>query len=287
MPSKFTTCTTDVCSVNVPWCGATHWRQKQARCPSTCQVMIADSDAAQAAAQGWAWTELQLREPAFDGSLSHSVFLVPSLASVAECEGLIAAAQKVSVTYEKLPGMFEVPGRQRMPVTASSAALRVHSRLLKRVLSFIESELPHLALTLFGQDTNLSSMSVSYSAGEPAVNIYTPGGEFMPHTDNEHLSVLIPLDAPGAYEGGGTAFWADDYINPGIPYDPVQTKEENDCKRRLPPAHLLKPAMGTAMLFGGSVVHAGLPVTCGTRHIFVMSLTLRRACNADRPSSFG
>mmetsp|Transcript_37 Transcript_37/g.121 ORF Transcript_37/g.121 Transcript_37/m.121 type:complete len:145 (-) Transcript_37:131-565(-) len=136
--------------------------------------------------------------------------------------------------------------------------------------------MPALALSLFGQDTELASMNVSYSAGEPAVNIYTSGGEFKPHMDNEHLSVLIPLDRPGAFGGGGTAFWAAaTHIKPNVPYDTLLTPEQNERNRCTPPNYSLKPALGTALLFGGAVLHAGLPVTWGTRHLFVMSFTLR------------
>ena len=239
---------------------------------STYQVALAACvDASQAAARGW--TELALREPLFDGAQGHSVFLVSSFASATECEGLIDAARKVALLYER----EELQPRERVPVAASSSALKLHSRLLKRLFSFIEAELPSLAESLFGQVSELASMNASYSAGEPAVNIYTLGGDFLPHTDNEHLSVLIPLDDPSSFEGGGTAFWADTHLDPDIPHDPLLTPEENDLKRRLPPAHFLKPAMGTALLFGGGVVHGGLSVTCGTRHLFVMSFSLKPA----------
>lgn len=45
----------------------------------------------------------------------------------------------------------------------------------------------------------------------------------------------------------------------------------------LPPQHVLKPPAGTAILFGGDVTHAGLPVLEGTRHLFVMSFSLKPA----------
>jgi len=228
--------------------------------------------AARAATGRLAWKELPLREPLFDCALGCSVFEVPSFATEAECEGFIAAAVTVAELYEDA----KMQSRVRVPVASSSAALRLHSRLLKRLLSFLESEMPALALSLFGQDTELASMNVSYSAGEPAVNIYTSGGEFKPHTDNEHLSLLIPLDGPGAFGGGGTAFWRTaTHIKPDVPYNTLLTPEQNERNQWTPPDHCLKPALGTALLFGGAVLHAGLPVTWGTRHLFVMSFTLR------------
>jgi len=235
------------------------------------QVSPADAAAARAATGRLTWKELPLHEPLFDGAFGCSVFQVPSFASEAECEGLIAAAVKFAALYED-KGQSLV----RVPVASNSAARRLHSRLLERLLSFLESEMSALALSLFGQDTELASMNVSYSAGEPAVNIYKSGGEFKPHTDNEHLSLLIPLDAPDTFGGGGTAFWrAATHIKPDVPYDTLQTPEHNERNRWPPPDHCLKPALGTALLFGGALLHAGLPVTWGTRHLFVMSFTLR------------
>ena len=43
-----------------------------------------------------------------------------------------------------------------------------------------------------------------------------------------------------------------------------------------PPALLLRPARGTALLWGGSVTHAGQPVTAGQRSVFVASMSGRR-----------
>jgi len=232
----------------------------------------ADAAAARAATGRLTWKELPLHERLFDHAFGCSLFEVPSFATEAECEGLIAAAVKVAALHEDEKGQSRV----RVPAGSSSAARRLHSKLFERLLSFLESEMPVLALSLFGQDTELASMNVSYSAGEPAVIIYKCGGEFKPHTDNEHLSLLIPLDAPGAFGGGGTAFWrAATHITPDVPYDTLLTPEQNERNRWTPPDVSLKPALGTALLFGGDVLHGGLPVTWGTRHLFVMSFTLR------------
>ena len=49
------------------------------------------------------------------------------------------------------------------------------------------------AEAIFGQRTGLAGLRPEYSPGEPAVNIYTAGGEFAPHTDKQSVSLLVPL----------------------------------------------------------------------------------------------
>ena len=49
----------------------------------------------------------------------------------------------------------------------------------------MESCMPALAMSLFGQERELTEMLLSYSPGEPAVNVYYPGGGFSPHTDKQ------------------------------------------------------------------------------------------------------
>ena len=109
----------------------------------------------------------------------------------------------------------------------------------------------------------------------PCIHLNQVGGEFAPHTDNEHLTMLIPLDSAGAFEGGGTAFWADSHDRPRESNEPpLEMDAKMERSTWLPPLHVLKPPAGTAIIFGGSVTHAGLPVTEGTRHLFVVSFTL-------------
>eukprot|EP00966_Prymnesium_polylepis_P163152 3770820-Prymnesium_polylepis.1 len=160
-----------------------------------------------------------------------------------------------------------------MPLAASRSALRLHHTLFRRLLLLVETQLPELARSLFGQATGLHELHASYSAGEPAVNIYTAGGEFAPHTDNENLTVLIPLDLAGAFEGGGTAFWADSHHRPWSKGESVPNAA--DRSSWLPPAHVLKLRLGSALIFGGNVTHAGLPITSGIRHIYVASFSLK------------
>ena len=121
---------------------------------STYQVTLAGADDARVATH-LAWTELQLRKPLFNGGLNHSVFAVSSFASAAECDGLITAAHKVAALYERK----ELQCLERVPIAASSAALRIHSRLVKRLFLFIESEMP----VMDWDDTHLNAPGVAES----------------------------------------------------------------------------------------------------------------------------
>ena len=110
------------------------------------------------------------------------------------------------------------------------------------------------------ETTCLHNEQLGFSLGEPAVNVYRTGGEFKPHQDRQSLTVLIPLSGPDAFGGGGTAFWTAD-----------------DCSGNDPghnaPFISLKPQAGTGILFGGSVVHAGQPITAGERCVLVASFS--------------
>jgi hypothetical protein len=213
-----------------------------------------------------------------DGKLGHDVYTVPSFASAAECEALIATATQLREnTYPDDP-----PPLCRLPLEKDDCLSRV---LMARTLSLVEEQLPEFAISAFGQALGLAEMRVaSFSKGEPAVNVYTAGGTFAPHTDKEALTIIIPLSAPEAFEGGGTGFWKGSHFvpvkrwqNPWLSSSSQrQTANDADDKSNwLPHDHILKPAVGTAIIFDGTVTHAGLPVTAGIRYLFVMSFTLR------------
>ena len=70
-------------------------------------------------------------------------------------------------------------------VGAKLGTLYVDAVLTRRLLHMMESCMPALAMSLFGQERELTEMLLSYSPGEPAVNVYYPGGGFSPHTDKQ------------------------------------------------------------------------------------------------------
>ena len=83
------------------------------------------------------------------------------------------------------------------------------------------------------------------------------GGDFKMHTDKQALTILLPLSSSNSFVGGGTSFWSQD----------------SRGHRVEDPTIILKPPMGTAMLFGGCVTHAGVPVEEGIRVVFVASFS--------------
>lgn len=104
-----------------------------------------------------------------------------------------------------------------------------------------------------------SSSCLYWSSREPAVNIYTQGGEFLPHKDSRALTILVSLTDPfSSFEGGGTAFWSQD----------------SRGHRVEDPAIMLKPPTGTAILLGGCVTHSGVAITKGVRGVLVASCSI-------------
>ena len=221
--------------------------------------------------------ELLLRPRLFEGAYERSVFTVDSFASAAECQALVDAAHRLLDSY----GNAHVqPARSRLSIVS-----RIDQVLRLRLLTLLEAELPDFAHSIFGQSTGLAELRPDYSPGEPAVNIYTTGGEFAPHTDKQSVTLLVPLSAADAFKGGGTAFWPESHLGRKKGADDDIAYDENCRSNWLPHTHKLSPPAGTAIIFGGDVTHAGLPVTSGTRHLFVMSFTLRpRAPRAAKPT---
>ena len=98
------------------------------------------------------------------------------------------------------------------------------------------------------------------------------GGEFYAHQDHQALTVLVPLSEPHSFEGGGTGFWA---AAPAAAAREAADRHAPD--RHAPPTLVLKPPAGDALLFAGSVTHAGMPVRAGERVVLVASFSRRRA----------
>ena len=89
----------------------------------------------------------------------------------------------------------------------------------------------------------------------------TASGGFVAHTDNQSLSVLIPCSDPHVdFGGGGTAFWTREH-------------KEASTVEGVAPHLVVRPPPGTAILFGGDVLHSALEVTSGMRVAFVASFS--------------
>lgn len=216
-----------------------------------------------------AWSEYALcakaaESPSASSSFAegHSLFQVPALMSQEECQSLILAGHRVRPA--SMSGSTVRLGIHDAALSFTPEEQRCVRAILDRALSLIEAMLPELAEALFGQRTALHTMELFYAQNEPAINIYSAGGELIPHRDKHRLSVLVPLTPPESFSGGGTGFWPE--------ADCAGRRVRRGCEAA---KHMLKPSAGSAMLFGGEVMHAALPVTAGTRVVLVASLTPR------------
>ena len=111
---------------------------------------------------------------------------------------------------------------------------------------------------LLAATTCIGNAAIAFNNIEPAINVYTTGGDFKRHKDEQSLTVLVPLCNASTFGGGGTAFWSAD-----------TTMSAADT----PPTMVLAPACGSAIIFTGEVLHAGLPVLSGQRCVFVASFS--------------
>eukprot|EP00930_Biecheleria_cincta_P001768 TRINITY_DN10286_c0_g1_i1.p1 TRINITY_DN10286_c0_g1~~TRINITY_DN10286_c0_g1_i1.p1 ORF type:complete len:262 (-),score=27.01 TRINITY_DN10286_c0_g1_i1:51-836(-) len=198
--------------------------------------------------------------------LFNSVLSIPDLITKAECQLLMDAADRhisdvngVRSSYEHWLKMHPFE-RLRTYELGPEAENLSASILWDRVLPFIETELPDAAQALFGQQSKLRDMKMTFACGEPSVNRYTSGGSITAHTDNYHVTINILLSEPGAFTGGGTAFWQQ--------YPPGSLTPKED------PVAVLHPPQGCGVCYNGNVRHAGLSVTSGTRHVYVASFSL-------------
>jgi len=197
--------------------------------------------------------------------LQDSILMLSSLASEAECSHLVAAAEQWC-ERDEWPGV----GLRRIECHPDGTNLdgRTHALahiLLSRALCHLEQLRPDIAFALFSEASELCDLSFKFSGDEPMLNRYTAGGVFAPHQDGHALTILVPLSTAGVdFEGGGTAFWSEATIGS----DPTVAST-------FPPSQVLKPPIGTALLWAGHMTHAGLPVTWGKRHVFVASFDLR------------
>ena len=154
--------------------------------------------------------------------------------------------------------------RLQVEMTLAGPGQALCDALLLRALSQIDEQ---LVQDLFGDCTTSSPGTVAknpqltFSTNEPAINVYFRGDSFKVHEDKHALTVLVPLSsADSEFEGGGTAFWSHADARPAK-YDLG------------PPTMVLRPPAGAALLWGGNVTHAGLPVQSGQRCVFVASFS--------------
>jgi hypothetical protein len=207
-----------------------------------------------------------------------SVLLLKDLVSEEDCRALVTAtARQLADHGTNKNGANNPVTRQRLPTIAAAKraaasntpcaeslneeADSICQRILRRSVETIDEQLPSLSLALFGGKIEplltSNNNGLIYSSREPAVNVYTTGGQFLAHEDGQKLTVLVVLGCDSDFEGGGTAFWSPD----------------SRGHRVEPPSLILRQKAGTAMLFAGHVTHAGLSLTSGCRVVFVASFS--------------
>lgn len=120
---------------------------------------------------------------------------------------------------------------------------------------------------------------LEWSEGEPAINVYTADGRFGPHKDHMALTVLVPLSSPADFAGGGTGFWS--RSQEGLPAFDLIDENKGATMPDGPPTAVLRPPLGTALVFGGDLVHAGMPVETGLRSVLVASFSTRTAASPE------
>ena len=220
----------------------------------------------------------------------HALFLVPGILHQAECEELMAAAAdhvaRVPPTSDssgdgepRLPSQYDAvlgSTKRRIAVAKMPRAHALCDTLIRRVLTLVEQQLPTFGRILFGTAKALDELSFRFSLNEPAINVYQEGAGFDEHEDNHMLTILVPLSEQSAFAGGGTAFW------PTAADAEVFSLESYAHRARKPGQRfaregqkvVVRPAQGTAILFVGSVTHAGVVVSAGERMVFVCSFNL-------------
>jgi hypothetical protein len=207
-----------------------------------------------------------------------SVLLVTGVVPDDECEAIVESVRGIAQgcnetrwkanqepqTMYRLPtqGAAKRAAATKTPYSSSLDQITDErfQRLFGRAIELIDDTFPSLSQDLFGGPIShllLDPADLSFSSREPAVNIYTKGGQFLAHKDGQKLTMLIPLSSNDSFQGGGTAFWG-----------PASRGHRVEG-----PSAIIKPPRGTMMLFAGHVPHAGLPLDVGERVVFVASFS--------------
>ena len=196
------------------------------------------------------------------GPLHDSILVLKEFITPAECQQLIAAANRVDDSESGLRRIECHPDGVNLDGDTHALSHAILTRAL-RTLAALE---PDLCAELFpcAEASDLCDSWFRFSGEEPMLNRYTSGGSFNPHQDGHELTVLVPLSTSGVdFQGGGTAFWSEEEIG-----------QDSTAAQGFPPSLVLRPAPGTGLFWRGHLTHAGLPVAHGVRHVFVASFNL-------------
>ncbi|CAE7222866.1 HEX1 [Symbiodinium natans] len=155
---------------------------------------------------------LELRlSPVSRRFLWNSVVIVPDFLSREECHIFMDAADRAAAVGTSAGNFYAYQGNMnRYPLRKLDleAQMLSSSVFKERLVPLLECELPDVVEELFGRSERLSELQPFFSPGEPAVNRYMTGGGIAPHIDREAMTLNVVLSEPGAFTGGGTAFWS-------------------------------------------------------------------------------
>lgn len=215
---------------------------------------------------------------------NHSLILMNDICNSTECKEIATAASRGAAqdraTRDPLfeSALLSPPARGTIRKHVDAFGCRsLCDEFLQRQLQCLECVAPSLVTSLFGDvvsgATCLGNPQLQWSQGEPAINVYAPGGCFKPHTDDQSLTCLLNVSPNSGYTGGGTAFWR---IGDGAATE-SQTKAGNGglADMNAAPSFVIAPPEGSALIFCGSVTHAAQPITSGERVVFVASFSPR------------
>lgn len=197
----------------------------------------------------------------------HSLLVLDAVATAAECERLASEATAAAAAEREAKGLA---GLVRKPAVEliGVEGIALFDKLLLRQIDCTAAAAPTLPSSLFGTvldespSTCFQNPRLIWSEGEPAINVYTPGGCFTPHEDAQSITCLLNVSRREAYTGGGTAFWS--LADAGFKRTLAETN---------PPSCLITPPAGTAIIFGGQVTHAAQPLLSGERIVCVASFS--------------
>ena len=247
---------------------------------------------------------------------NHSLALIKAVATPAECENLCsiaakAASEHAAKTHDSDGGIVQIGrfrGRLEDCLDRESQALcdSILCRAIAQVRAFLPTLLPRFFGELDMRESIIHHHGLVFSAGEPAINLYTTGGHFDMHTDKQSLTILVPLsharDGGGAvaaagegdpegcgsalspdavedavgFRGGGTAFFSRH-----VDADASSSDAAGGSGGAAGPKLVVKPSPGTAIVFCGGMRHAGVPVLEGTRCVLVASFSAKVNVAAD------
>ena len=268
--------------------------------------------------QGWAELFVDAAVPATAAEAlagSHSLALFDAVATPAECTLLCSlattAARECAARTHDGDGQSVQPGRfrGRIEECLDDESQALCDRVLRHTVARVRASMPTLLPSLGSRLGNLEldksivhHPGLVFSPGEPAINIYTSGGLFEPHTDKQSLTILVSLsrargggdggadntdsaDSGGGdhtasipvpkecsleYDGGGTGFFcrrpSPHARSSAEPSSQLAHSSRPDTTADMaPPKLVVRPAAGTALVFCGDMRHAGQAVLGGTR----------------------